>query len=269
MYFSVQLQDPKDSRLFQFLYKDPTKDLAEMEVFSFRYICMGSRDAAFQTSSCIRKIADLVRDTKPEVAQTLMDMYVDDGNAYGNSAESCNEILKESIKTLEMYNFRTHKIISDNAEVLKGIPKEKLSATKDIIKHGKEFTTTHKKDEAAIQSSKCLGVHFKIDPDSKTSVITYDHWPKLASTDLVTKREVSRLTSSLWDPIGLYSPATLRGKLCLSEAYKLAKELKMFYKDSKKFGNKEKPTNITWDTDLRKLKMPSKALQSRLEAFNV
>ena len=139
---------------------------------------MGSRDAAFQTASCIAKIADLVEEELPEVAKTLREIYVDDGNAFGDSVEHCNQTLKDTIRVLEEYNFRVHKIMSDNQAVLKDIPKEKLSKDTQFVKNSKEYAQTTKKENVAIQTSKCLGVHFQIEPNENKSYITYNHWPK-------------------------------------------------------------------------------------------
>ena len=49
---------------------------------------MGSKCASFQTASCIARIAEIVEETHPEVAKTLREIYVDDGNTFGDSANS-------------------------------------------------------------------------------------------------------------------------------------------------------------------------------------
>ena len=147
---------------------------------------------------------------------------MDDGNTFSDTAAQCNKTLKDTIKVLEEYNFRVHKIISDNQEVLKDIPIEKLSKDTKFVKHSKEFAQTSQKETLAIKTSKCLGVHFQIDHDKNKSFISYSHWPKLAEPVAITKREISRLLSSLWDPLGLWSPAVIKGKLCLSEVYKIS-----------------------------------------------
>ena len=226
---------------------------------------MGSRDASFQTASCIAKMADIVQEELPEVSKTLREIYVDDGNTFSDTAAKCNKTLKDTIKVLEEYNFRVHKIISDNQEVLKDIPIEKLSKDTKFVKHSKEFAQTSQKETLAIKTSKCLGVHFQIDHDENKSFISYSHWPKLAEPVAITKREISRLLSSLWDPLGLWSPAIIKGKLCLSEVYKISKELKLFEKDMKSLNEKTKPLSILWDTDLRELKLPNSQLQERLD----
>ena len=175
MYFSVQLKEMKDSMLFQFLYKSVNDDQAQLLVYCFRYVVMGSRDASFQTASCIAKIADIVQEELPEVSKTLREIYVDDGNTFSDTAAKCNKTLKDTIKVLEEYNFRVHKIISDNQEVLKDIPIEKLSKDTKFVKHSKEFAQTSQKETLAIKTSKCLGVHFQIDHDENKSFISYSH----------------------------------------------------------------------------------------------
>ena len=169
---------------------------------------------------------------------------MDDGNTFSDTAAQCNKTLKDTIKVLEEYNFRVHKIISDNQEVLKDIPIEKLSKDTKFVKHSKEFAQTSQKETLAIKTSKCLGVHFQIDHDENKSLISFSHWPKLAEPVAITKREISRLLSSLWHPLGLWSPAVVKGKLCLSEVYKISKELKLFEKDMKSLNEKTKPLSL-------------------------
>ena len=79
-------------------------------------------------------MADIVQEELPEVSKTLREIYVDDGNTFSDTAVQCKKTLKDTIKVLEEYNFRVHKIISDNQEVLKDIPIEKLSNDKKICK---------------------------------------------------------------------------------------------------------------------------------------
>lgn len=69
MYFSVQLKDIKYSLLFQLLYKPMNDDQGQLLVYHFRYVVMGSKDASFQTASCIAKIADIIQEELPEVSK--------------------------------------------------------------------------------------------------------------------------------------------------------------------------------------------------------
>ena len=155
--------------------------------------------------------------------------------------------------------------MSDNEAVMKDIEKERLSKDTQFVKNSKEYAQTSKKENMAIQTSKCLGVHFQIEPNENKSYITYNHWPKLAEPLAITKREISRLLSSLWDPLGIWSPTLITGKLCLSEVYKISKELKLIEKDRKTLGDCTRPTPIHWDTNLRTLKLPTPQLQERLD----
>ena len=102
--------------------------------------------------------------------------------------QKCNQTLKDTIKVLEDYNFRVHKIMSDNLAVLKDIPKEKLYKDKQFVKNSKEYAQTSKKENVTIQTSKRLGVHFQIEPHENKFYIVYNHWPKLAAPAAITKR---------------------------------------------------------------------------------
>ena len=164
--------------LFQFLYKPINDDQAQLLSYCFRYVVMESKDESFQTDSCIAKIADIVQEELTEVSKILREIYSDDGNTFSDTATVCNKTLKYTIKVLEEYDFRVHKIISDNQEVLKDIPIEKLSKDTRLVKHSKESAQTSKKETTAIKTSKCLGVHFQIAYDENKSFIKYSHWPK-------------------------------------------------------------------------------------------
>lgn len=83
------------------------------------------------------------------------------------------------------------------------------------------------------------------------------HWPRLVEPVAITKREISRLLSSLLDPLGIWSPTIVRGMLYLSEVYAISKELKLFEKDMKSLNEKNMRLSTLWDTDLRELKLPN------------
>ena len=90
--------------------------------------------------------------------KTLRDIYVEDGNNFSDTATQCNEALKDTIKVLEKYNWRVHKILWDNQEILNEIPIEILTNDKYLVKLSKEYAQTSQKKNLSIPTSKYLGV---------------------------------------------------------------------------------------------------------------
>lgn len=77
-------------------------------------------------------------------------IVVDDGNTFSDTATQCNKTVKDTIKVLEEYNFRVHKIISSNQEVLNDISIEKQSKDEQFVKSSKGFAQTSQKETLTI-----------------------------------------------------------------------------------------------------------------------
>ena len=58
---------------------------------------------SFQITSCIRRVANLVKDKAPKVAESLENIYVDDGTVFGDAPQQCNAVLRGVIENLEEY----------------------------------------------------------------------------------------------------------------------------------------------------------------------
>ena len=138
MYHQIGIKLQKDINLFNTIFRaSPEEDLS---VYVYAFLVMGSSDAQFQSVSAIHKVADLVEEDMPKVAAILRTMYMDDGTIFGESAEETSNLLKNTITVLESYNFITHKILTDDRDIVKDFPKEKFSVeTKNVTKYEKEY----------------------------------------------------------------------------------------------------------------------------------
>ena len=128
------------------------------------------------------------------------DFYVDDAlKSFSTEAEAI-DVLQRAQKMLALSNLRLHKIVSNKAEVVNAFPPE--DRAEDI----KDLDLTS--DELPIQRS--LGVNWNPVSDTFTFHVPQEQKP-------FTRRGVLSTTNSLFDPLGLLAPVTIKGRLLLRE----------------------------------------------------
>ena len=138
---------------------------------------------------------------------------------------------------------------------------------KEVVKYGREYAHMKKSDEGVINSGKCLGLRYQVDSERKRTELTYSHWAELSDNADITLRHMSKVLGGLWSPLNLWSATLIRGKLCLSEVYKLKRNVKEFYKEMKDKGvrgSDDGGDTLKWDTKLQDLVIPSSKLQEQL-----
>ena len=120
--------------------------------------------------------------------------YVDDGMGSETTVQKAIETLSEARRVLSQRNMRLHKIISTHPEVLKAFPSSEVSENIDRV----DFNLS--------PNQRALGIIWKITSDE---FILHCDIPERK----FTKRGVFSVNGSLYDPLGIASPVTLKGRL--------------------------------------------------------
>lgn len=126
--------------------------------------------------------------------------YVDDALKSFPTAAEAVDVLQRTQKMLALSNLRLHKIASNKVEVVSAFPPE--DRAKDI----KDLDLTT--DELPVQRS--LGVSWNPTTDTFTFHVPQEQKP-------FTRRGVLSTVNSLFDPLGLLAPVTIKGRLLLRE----------------------------------------------------
>ena len=194
--FHCFLVDPNHRDYMRFhwwLENDPTKPLV---VYRARVHIFGNTGSPAVADNSFKLTTDLSDPPPtPEVKRYLhRHFYVDDGCGSAKDAETAISIIKGSRATLSQFGIRLCKIMASNPVVVKAFPESEVA--KDLVEV--DF------DDCPMQRT--LGVAWDIKSDSFVMKVN------LPSREF-SKRGILSTINSVFDPIGLASPACLAGRL--------------------------------------------------------
>ena len=124
----------------------------------------------------------------------LNNFYVDDGMGSADTAEEAIRILADTRKILGNKNIRLHKIISTDDKVLAAFPPSELAPALESV------------DIAKSPLHSALGLTWNIETDCFK--LRY-HEPRRE----FTRRGILSVNGSIYDPLGMASPVSLKGRL--------------------------------------------------------
>ena len=133
------------------------------------------------------------------------DFYVDDGLTSCQSLEEATELIQNTQAMLKTANLRVHKIASNSLALMSKIPsQDRADNLKDL-----DF------QEDPVPVQRTLGVSWNLLKDCFTIVIDVPKKP-------FTRRGVLSIVNSIYDPLGLALPVTIRGRMLLRNLMKAA-----------------------------------------------
>ena len=141
------------------------------------------------------------------------DVYVDDGLTSQADARAAISLIERSRDALSSKKLRFHKIASNSKEVMEAFPQDERS--KDLK------CLDLCRDQLPTQRS--LGVYWSLESDTFTFQVNLQDKP--------FSRGVLSVASSIYDPLGLAAPITLKGKVILRELMAVMKEEQKSPKD--------------------------------------
>ena len=198
MYRQVALHKP-DRDFHRVLWRE--KDTDPIQHLRMTRVTYGVTSSSFHS---IRSLLELAK-TAPEKVRRIIenDMYVDDLLTGCSNIEEAKDLQDQLIETLQTGGFPLRKWTSNSPELIKRLP-ETLRETKDDI--------TFQDEEYKI---KALGIVWRPNPDSFVFTV------KLADKPPITKRGVLSEITSLFDPLGCFSPVLVKFKCFIQDLWKL------------------------------------------------
>lgn len=208
MFLQIELR-PEDRDSLRYLWRGDRRDDQPPEQYRMKSLIFGA--------SCSPTTAIYVKNTNAERFQSehpkaveaiVRKHYMDD---YLNSFETLEEAVEISQAIRDIHkeaNFELKKWSSNATALLEALGE--VSRTKETIKL-----------ENSIDTERVLGLIWKPNEDSLAFNLNLARIPqKILQNDTPTKREALRIVMSLFDPLGLVSPVTIRAKQILQEVWR-------------------------------------------------
>ena len=190
-----------DSKYMRFLWNpDPNKT---PEVFEMLVHIFGARDSPCCANFALQKAA---RDNSSEFCKITIDnifrnFYVDDLLKSCRTTGEGRSLAKELVDLLKISGFRLTKFSSNSDEILDSLPSTEVSSSPSSIQFNPE------------SFERALGIRWDIRSDEFS-------FATIQRKGEATKRNVLRILSSVFDPLGLLNPFTLTIKKLLQSLWK-------------------------------------------------
>ena len=209
MYNQIKLIEP-DQQCQRLLWRN-CEQHREPDLFIFTRLSFGPT-CALAIAQAVKNIhAEKYRDEFPEAVDGLIKRtFMDD---YFNSHATVDEavrISKDAVKIMSDAGFELCKFQSNSNEFLKRMPANNLKNEMVNLEPVLDSVT------------KVLGMFWDTQSDSFTYRLHEEHLQQELATHetMPTKRQVLRLVMKIFDPLGLISHFTIRGKMILQEVWK-------------------------------------------------
>ena len=191
-FLMVQLRED-DRNYTRFLWlKNPVDPNSELIIFRFRVVLFGARSSPFLLNATIRKHLSLVAHDEYNLKEGL---YVDNLIHTDDSEERLIEFFNVSSNVFEKAHLILKEWISNSSKL------QSLVNFKGIAGEIKDV-------------NKMLGLGW----DVKADIIQlYGH---ISTPTIVTKREILRCVSQLFDPLGYMLPVTIRARIFLQDIWR-------------------------------------------------
>lgn len=194
-FLQIELEkEDRDVTRFYWL-KDPTDPTSELILYRFKAVLFGATCSPFiLNATLLRHLQDNVNDVTDIIKE---DLYVDNILSSFDKEEDLLKYFHSARALMSSGGFNLRSWAS-NSDALNNIAKSEGVLDKD-------------------QQIKVLGLRWNNNSDT----ITYAQ-KSCSNIDetLITKREVLSQSSKIYDPLGIISPVTVRGKILMQEIWK-------------------------------------------------
>ena len=196
---------PDDRPSLRFLWReDPA---AEVAVFQYVRHIFGPKDSPTCANYALRRTATDNASQFPEAAQSVINnFYMDDYLESSRTIEEAARKAKDLVNLLSLGSFELTKFVSNVRTIPPQVETNSTTPTET-----KEIPSTE-------ESSPVLGL--KWSHSSDTLVVSRGTNPEIKAK--VTQRIVLKLVSSVYDPIGLVAPYTVKARLLLKDIWRLS-----------------------------------------------
>jgi len=200
MYLKIQLV-PEDRQYFRFLWRD-METTRQPAVFEFNRVVFGVNASPFLAQFVIQEHARANQEVFPMAAQTVLkSTYMDDSlDSVMNDVDGV-ELYKQLAALWKKAGMHARKWISNSSSVMSEIPPGDRATGMDI-------------KDGGLSTTKTLGVAWSAAAD----VFTFKVIPAKADF-CFTKRNVLKKVATIFDPLGLLGPFTIRAKILMQEMW--------------------------------------------------
>ena len=234
--FHQVLVDPRDRDVLRFLWW-PGGDLSqELEEYRMVKHVFGAKSSPSIADFCLKKTAELESKgiMSEAVATVKKNMYVDDLMKSTSTVEKAITLVGQLRELLARGGFRLTKWCSNRREVLAAIPESERA---------KSVVNLHI-DRLPTEST--LGVKWNVEVDKFQWEISEEKM-ELIHNKPNTRRGILSIVYSIFDPLGIVAPFTMKAKLLLQ----MLSRMKIGWDDQ--IGETERMQWMRWLADLPKL----------------
>ena len=223
MFYNIEINE--DYRDYYRLLWNFEEDDGPPKIYRFRRLLMGANDSPCIAISVVHHHLDKISKEKPHLKEltTLIkeNLYVDDLVLSLSSEKEAIKIRKEITDIFRGMKMKIRKWASNSSRVLATIPRDDLYPyeTKQLVETDEGLEKEMNFSESLIsKATKIMGMAF----DPKKDKFHYKNYENLTEEKppKKTKRGLSKIIPSIFDPNGLVQPFILRGKLLLKRAWK-------------------------------------------------
>ncbi|XP_067939750.1 uncharacterized protein [Watersipora subatra] len=177
-------------------------DLKSVSTYIMKKHLFGATSSPGVATFALRHIARQHEHEKPSASRFIIkDFYVDDGITSVNTTEEAVNLIAEATDICNSGNLRLHKFVSNSREVMAAIPLSK------VVQEAQGLNLFHDR----LPTERTLGIEWSI----QTDTIEFKNNMKFTAP---TRRGLLSAVSQLYDPLGLLSPFTLKGKMISQKA---------------------------------------------------
>ena len=217
MFHQILIQEPYRD-YYRFLWNFDM-EAEEPKIYRFKFLLMGSKDSPYLALATIHHHLELYEKQHPEKAWVTKlireHLYVDDLIVSVDTVAEAIMLRKEISSIFGEIHMEIKKWASNSEEVLQTIPEKDLYPYEQ---KGTESNNLTFLDSTIIsKDTKCLGMCWS----PKEDTLHYKSYDKLSETKNPpkTKRGISSIVPSIYDPLGILQPYIIEGKMLLQSAW--------------------------------------------------
>ena len=222
-------EDDRDALRFLW-FDDPFSEEPKITVFRFARVAFGLSSSPFLLNATLKHHIMMYENEDPEFVQKLLQsLYVDDIISGDSDDIGAYKLYIKAKSRLAEGGFNARKFVSNSKKLMSQIKEnerllENSCHGSQSIASKENSETVMEEDESYAKSAthsgsalpateKVLGVHWKTEEDQ----LVLDLKEVLEDSSLddlrPTKRDVARITSKIYDPMGFITPVTVKMKL--------------------------------------------------------
>ena len=190
-----------DKPYHRFLWRGMDQN-RDPDIYEFDRVVFGVNASPFQAQYVLQQHAKQHQNAFPMAAETILkSTYMDDSMDSVQTVEQGKQLYGQLSTMLTHAGMHARKWLSNCPEVLKEIPKTDRKSEVDL-------------DKDQLPSAKTLGIWWLADKD------VFSFRENVPDTEMsYTKRNFLKKIATLFDPIGLLAPFTIRAKMLLQDMW--------------------------------------------------